>query len=62
MRIALNPDKEKVKEVREALKANDGYCPCRIKKCPENKCMCQEFLNQKEEGYCLCGLYKKISE
>ena len=61
MRIVANPDKEKCKEVRAALKANDGYCPCRIQKIPENKCMCQEFLEQ-EEGYCLCGLYKKIRE
>ena len=58
MRIELNPDKEFVKEFREKLKANDGYCPCRVVKTPETKCMCKEFKEQKE-GYCHCGLYIK---
>lgn len=58
MTIKVNPDKEKVKEIRDKLKANDGYCPCRIIRKPENKCMCQEFMEQ-ESGYCHCGLYYK---
>lgn len=59
MRIELNPDKEFVKEFREKLKANDGYCPCRVIKTPETKCMCKEFKEQ-EEGECHCGLYIKF--
>ena len=61
MKIKVNPDKELVKEIRDALKANDGYCPCRIEKTPENKCMCKEFLEQ-ESGMCHCGLYIKEGE
>lgn len=61
MKIKTNPDKEKVKEVRDKLKANEGYCPCRLIKSPENKCMCKEFLEQKS-GYCHCGLYYKEEE
>ena len=61
MKIELNPDSEIVKEIREALKANDGYCPCRVGHIPENKCMCLEFREQ-EEGMCLCGLYIKRKE
>lgn len=61
MRIELNPDKEFVKEFREKLKANDGYCPCRVVKTPETKCMCKEFKEQKE-GECHCGLYVKFKD
>ena len=28
MRIRTVNDKEKVKEIREKIKENDGYCPC----------------------------------
>lgn len=61
MRIELNPDKEFVKEFREKLKANDGYCPCRVVKTPETKCMCKEFQDA-EEGECHCGLYIKFKD
>ena len=57
-KIKLNPDKEYVEEVREQLKKNGGYCPCRITKSEDTKCMCKEFREQKE-GYCHCGLYYK---
>lgn len=58
MKISLNPNKEEVERVRRALQENDGYCPCKLIKTPETKCMCQEFRHQ-EEGYCHCGLYIK---
>lgn len=61
MKITTNPDKELVKTIREKLKANDGYCPCRLTKTPETKCICQEFLAQ-EEGECHCGLYIKTKD
>lgn len=44
--------------ILEAVKANDGYCPCRRTKTADTKCMCKEFKEQKE-GICHCGLYKK---
>ena len=40
MKIKLNPDKEMVKTVREGLKRTGGYCPCRLARTEENKCMC----------------------
>lgn len=58
MNIKVNNDKELVAEIRKQLKENDGYCPCRIEKIPENKCMCKEFREQ-ESGECHCGLYIK---
>jgi len=58
MRIVENSDRELVNDIRKQLKENGGYCPCRIQKIPENKCMCKEFREQ-EEGECHCGLYIK---
>ena len=60
--IKLNPDKEYVEEVRTRLKDNDGYCPCRIDRTPDTKCMCKDFRDMKE-GMCHCGLYiKEVSQ
>ena len=56
--VRLNDDTELVNEIKKQLKENDGYCPCRIKKIPENKCMCEEFRNQ-VSGECHCGLFIK---
>lgn len=61
MRIYLNSDGEYVKEIRQKLKENDGYCPCRLVKTEDTKCMCKEFREQ-EEGLCHCGLYVKVVE
>lgn len=61
MRVFINPDRDFAAEVRQQLKDNDGYCPCRVEHLPENHCMCEEFRNQKE-GYCHCGLYLKMAE
>ena len=57
-RIKTNEDKEIVKAIKDGLKKNDGYCPCRIEKTPETKCMCKEFREQ-ESGECHCGLFVK---
>lgn len=58
MKISIIKDKEKVKKIRDAIKANDGYCPCKIEKVSENKCMCQDFITG-GLGACHCGLYVK---
>lgn len=57
--IILNDDKELVNKIQEDLKSNGGFCPCRLDKTPNTKCMCKEFREQ-ELGECHCGLYKKI--
>lgn len=60
MRVRTNPDKEFVEEIRDKLKRNGDYCPCRISKTADTKCMCKEFrdmMENGEEGYCHCGLY-----
>lgn len=58
-KIKVSEDKEVVKAIKEGLKKNDGYCPCRIERTPETKCMCKEFREQ-TEGECHCGLYVKV--
>ncbi len=63
MKITLNPNEEIVKAIKEGLKAKNGYCPCKLLKTEENKCMCKEFREQVEdpnfEGFCHCKLYYK---
>jgi ferredoxin-thioredoxin reductase catalytic subunit len=59
--IYLNPDKEEVSAIRRALKENNGYCPCRVAHTDETKCMCKEFRESEDEGYCHCGLYYKAT-
>ncbi len=64
--VKLNPDKETVKLIRKGLAAKGGYCPCKLGKLPENKCMCLEFREQIAdpdfEGFCHCKLYYKTKE
>lgn len=60
MKIKQNPDKEYANEIREQLKANNSYCPCRLNRTPDTKCMCKEFrdmMERGESGMCHCGLY-----
>ncbi len=63
MKISFNEDKEIVAAVQEGLKRTGGYCPCRMERTEENKCMCKEFREQiadeSYEGYCHCYLYYK---
>ena len=61
IKIILNPDLERVKEIKNQIKEKGGYCPCKLFKNDDTKCMCKEFREQKE-GECHCGLYIKISE
>ena len=63
MNIRYNTDQDIVNKIKAGLAAKDGYCPCKVGKLPENKCMCEEFKNQIQdpdfEGYCHCLLYYK---
>ncbi len=63
MAVRLNEDKELVKIIKDGLKKKGGYCPCRLQKTEDNKCICKEFREQIAdpdfEGYCHCRLYYK---
>lgn len=58
LKITYNQDKQIVDKILNALDKNNGYCPCKLEKNNDTKCMCKEFKEQKE-GYCHCGLYIK---
>lgn len=60
MKIVATNDKELEKTIRAAIQANDGYCPCRIEKSADIKCMCKEFRDGNTLGACHCGLYVKV--
>lgn len=55
MRIRRLPNTD---DIAAAVKANDGYCPCRRVKNEDTKCMCKEF-REGGVGECHCGLYEK---
>lgn len=60
MKIKVNPDKVFVKEIKQQLKENNGYCPCQTKKNMDTKCICKDFKENTKVGeYCICGLYYK---
>ena len=63
MAVRLNDDQEMVKMIREGLKRTGGYCPCRLERTEENKCICKEFREQMADpdfkGFCHCMLYYK---
>ena len=63
MKIRFNENKEIVDSIKEGLKRTGGYCPCRLERTEENKCICREFKEQiadaSFEGYCHCMLYYK---
>ena len=60
MAIKLNENPEIVENIKEGLKRKGGYCPCRLEKKEEYKCICKEFREQMAdpefEGYCHCLL------
>ena len=41
MAVKLNEDKEVVKAIKDGLKKKGGYCPCRLEKTEDNKCICK---------------------
>ena len=63
MAVRLNDDKEMVAQIKDGLKRTGGYCPCRLERSEDNKCICKEFREQiadpNYEGFCHCMLYSK---
>lgn len=60
VKVKQTDDIELAKEIKAHLKENDNYCPCRLQKTPDTKCMCKEFremIEKEESGICHCGLY-----
>ena len=66
MAVRVNENKEIVAEIREGHKKTGGYCPCRVERTDDTRCMCREFKEQIAdpdfEGYCHCMLYYKSKD
>lgn len=66
MAVRLNENKEVVERIKKGLKEKGGYCPCRLARKEEYKCICDEFRAQIDdpefEGYCHCMLYYKSKD
>lgn len=58
--IIPNPDFIHRKKIEEAIKNNDGYCCCALDKNDDTKCICRDFREQSEYGFCHCGRYLKV--
>ncbi len=62
-KVRLNENEAVVAHIKEGLVRTGGYCPCRLEKKPEYKCICDEFkahiADPNFEGYCHCMLYYK---
>lgn len=58
-KVEPNPDFIHRKEIEKAIKENDGYCCCALEKNEDTFCMCKNFVEQKNYGFCHCGRYYK---
>lgn len=59
VKIAKNPDTADYERISNAVKANDGYCPCLLTRSPDTKCPCKSFRDSNEAGFCHCERYYK---
>lgn len=60
--IKQNPNEDELKEIIEAVDANEGYCPCALEKNPDTKCMCKEFRDNEDTDFCHCGRFYKVRD
>ena len=52
--LKVNPNK--FDKIADALFKSENYCPCRINKTEDTKCICKAV---REGGECICGLYTR---
>lgn len=72
LKIRLRPildssDSELVNDINEKLESNknqfgEAYCPCSLVHTPDTICMCKDFRDKDEPGFCHCGKYEKYYE
>ena len=46
--------------VTKEVKANDGYCCCRLVRDKNTRCVCKDFKDQQTEGLCYCERFMKV--
>ena len=42
-RVVVNPDEIFVRNLKKRIRRNNGFCPCKLERKPDNKCPCREF-------------------
>lgn len=66
MKLKKTEDSELLAEINRQLEENGNYCPCRLEKTKDSKCMCKYFRDAvraaRESGStepieCDCGLW-----
>ena len=64
MKIQRYADKETAAEIRAAVRASNGHCPCVLEqfRCADTLCMCKEFRESPKGTVCNCGLYIKTED
>lgn len=64
MKIKVYADEEFAQQIRDAIRAADGHCPCVLEpfRCADTKCMCKEFRDAPVGTICGCGLYIKTED
>lgn len=62
LRIIKNPDNEKYLAVTEAVRQANGFCPCKLIRNEDTKCICKDFKEQQTEGECCCGRFVKVND
>jgi len=55
---------DQYEKMSEAVKAQDGQCPCVpvYARTKDTMCICTEFIDQSHEGHCKCKRFKKVIE
>lgn len=64
MHIKRYADEPLATEIRTAIRAAGGHCPCVLEACrnEDTKCMCKDFRESPKGTICTCGLYIKIED
>ena len=52
--MKINSDRNFVEMMVEAIRNNEGHCPCQVDKNEDTVCPCKAY---REKNECLCGLY-----
>lgn len=62
MQVKRYADEQTAAEIRAAVHAADGHCPCVFEafRNEDTKCMCKDFREAPKGTVCNCGLYIKI--
>ena len=60
--IKSNPNADSFKTISDAIRQNNNYCCCEIEKTADTMCICKNFREQEESGFCHCGRFYKVKE